>query len=308
MPSTSDPVQAQVEALRRKLLDLSLRNRMLNYRPSKRLGLTVVGEDSFSVHRLLVEDGKRLSFVGKPDPPKGKPNPGLPGFDDAVALAEARRAAEEEMDAFLENAAMPVDQMDTKLTTDEFESVLQAKLRTIAREASLADDELGINTLFLALGQLEWREEDGKAYRAPLLYVPVALERQNTGAVRLSHTGGDVGDNLPLRAKLGEFNLKLPVYDDEKGLLEYFEELESTIRSRNDWQVLPNEICLGFFNYEKYAMYVDLGGDAWPEGRKPWQHGDLVSMLAGGYEPVESPVGDQTFVDDVRPVAACHEV
>jgi very-short-patch-repair endonuclease/DNA polymerase III delta prime subunit len=308
MPPTPEPARAQVESLRRKLLDLSLRNRMLNYKPSKRLGVTIVGEDSFNVHRILVEEGRRMSFVGKKDPPKGKPNPELSSFEDPVALAEARRAAEDEMDAFLENAAMPVDQMDTKLTTDDLESVLQPKLRAIQREAELANDELGINTLFLALGQLEWCDTDQKPLRAPLVYIPVTIDKQANGTVRLSHSGGDVGDNLPLRAKLAEFNLKLPELDDEQGLLAYFEQLESTIRSREDWRVMRNEICLGFFNYEKFTMYVDLGGEGWPEGRKPWDHPDLLAMLSGGYPLAESSIDDATFIDDVRSVRESHEV
>src|SRR4051794_38999052 len=75
---TSESTRAQVEALRRKLLDLSLRNRMLNYRPSKRLGITVMGEDAREVHRLLVTESKKLSFVGRPPPPPAAANAGPP--------------------------------------------------------------------------------------------------------------------------------------------------------------------------------------------------------------------------------------
>lgn len=307
---STDSVRVQVEALRRKLLDLSLRNRMLNYRPSKRLGITILGEDSFLLHRILVEDGKRLSFVGKPDPPKAPKEitSTLYGKDDAVKMAQYRKAAEDEMDAFLDNAAVPVDQLDTKLNTDEYVSELQAKLRTIAREAQLANDELGINTLFVTLGALEWSEGDERTYRAPLIFVPIRLEKQANGSMRLVHDGSDVGTNLPLRAKLAEFNLTLPELDEEKTLLDYFSEVESTIQGRSNWRVHYNEICLGFFNYEKYAMYVDLGGDAWPENQKPWQHADLVAMLGAGYSSPESRVDGETLLDEVRPVSAAHEV
>ena len=82
-------VRAQVEALRRKLLDLTLRNRMLNFRPSKRLGIAAVGEDSCEVLRILVEEGKKMAFVGKPDKVlRAAAGEVLPGFDDPVALAD----------------------------------------------------------------------------------------------------------------------------------------------------------------------------------------------------------------------------
>lgn len=307
--SSADSAKTQVEALRKKLLDLSLRNRMLNYKPSKRLGITISGEDSFQLHLILVEQGKKMSFVGQPDPPKAAAKvDDLFGREDDVAMAKHREAAEDELNAFLENAAVPVDQLDTKLNCEERESILQAKLRAIAREANLANEELGINTLFLTLGTLEWKEADGKVYQAPLLFVPVKLERQTNGSMRLLYDGSDVGSNLPLRAKLAEQNLKLPERDEDKSILDYFSQVESTIERRTDWHVERNAVCLGFFNYEKYAMYVDLGGENWPTTRKPWQHPDLIAMLGGGYVTPDSPIGDDTHLDAVRPVKVSREV
>jgi very-short-patch-repair endonuclease len=305
-----DSVRTQVEALRRKLLDLSLRNRMLNFRPSKRLGIAVVGEDPAQLHRILVEEGRKMSFLGKPDPPKRPPAPEQPGlYDDPVTAVALRQEAEDELNAYLEDPHATVSQTDTRLQTEEFVSVLEAKLRTIHREAELANEELGIDTLFLTLGMLEWCEPGSpRTCRAPLLFIPVKLERQANGAMRLVHAGGDVGDNLPLRAKLGEFNLSLPTYGDDLSVPDYFAAVRAAIRRREDWTVLADEVALGFFNYEKYAMYVDLGGEGWPEDRKPWLHPDLLAMLGSGYDAPDSPIHEGTFLDDVRPVAACHEV
>src|SRR5262249_17285269 len=152
-------VRPQIEALRQKLLELTLRNRMLNFRPSTRLGVTITGEDSAQVPRILVENARKMSFAGKPDPPKRStpaPQPGLP--DDPVSEARFRQEAIDELNASVEAPYAAVDQADTKLNTDELESIVQAKLRTISREANVANEELGIDTLFLTLGMLEWRE------------------------------------------------------------------------------------------------------------------------------------------------------
>lgn len=304
----SKDIRIQVEALRKKLLDLSLRNRMLNYRPSKRIGVSIVGEESRHLFSILVEENKKMTFVGKPERRSGAGEGSSWLFDDDVALEALREEAEEELDAYLKNPAWPVDVLDTKINTDEPESVLQAKLRTIAREAGLARDELGIHTLFLTLGILEWSENEGKTYQAPLLFVPVNLERQANGTIKLVYEGSDVGDNLPLRAKLAEFNLKLPEYDEDKLVDSYFAEVEATVRRMTGWRVIPDDVHLGFFNYEKYVMYMDLGGQLWPEGRKPWQHPELAALLGGGYEPVDSPIDERTHLDSVRPVRDAHEV
>ncbi len=281
---------------------------MLNYRPSKRIGITVLNESSAELLKLLVVEGKKMSFVGLPDPVRRARDGAVSAPDDDVAMEQFRRDAQDELDAYIKNPSLPIDVLDTKLNTDDRESVLQAKLRMIAREATTAREELGINTLFLTLGTVEWSETDERSYRAPLVFIPVVLEKQGNGSMRLIHDGSDVGSNLPLRAKFAEFNLKLPDLEDDKPISEYFSEIESTIRDRASWIVHRDEICLGFFNYEKYAMYVDLGGDAWPAERKPWLHADLVSMLGGGYGTPDSPIGDSTQLDSVRPVDKAREV
>jgi len=285
---------------------------MLNYRPSKRLGVSVIGEDSAHLYRMLVEEGKKMSFVGLPDPTSpSHVQPELmelPDHGDEVSLTLHRQEAEEELDSFLENPVLPVGQMDAKLRTTDIESVLQAKLRTILREATLANEELGINTLFLTLGSLAWCETGDKPLRAPLIYVPVNLEKQANGTIKLSYDGSDIGANLPLRSKMQEFNLILPELNEEKPLLEYFSELGSTIRIRENWQVLPNEVCLSFFNYEKYSMYVDLGGEGWGEIKKPWLNPDIISMLGGGYVSPDSKIGEDTHLDKARPLGRSFEV
>jgi len=285
---------------------------MLNYKPSKRLSIVFEGEDSQTLYSLLVDEGKRFSFTGKPDPVPTDPGAltgELNDYADDVSMSRFREDAIAELEGYLGHAAVPVDKADTKLATNEFESVLQAKLRTIRREANLANEELGVNTLFLTLGVLEWQESEARTCKAPLVFVPVRLDQLANGQVRLVHEGGDAGINLPLIAKLGEFNLKMPEWTDEKPLVTYFNEVVGTIRDRAGWRVLADEVHLGFFSYEKYSMYVDLGGDAWPNGKKPWQNADLAAMLGGlGYPRSESRVTESSQLDAVRGVADCHEV
>ena len=291
-------------------------------------------------HKTLVIDGKKMSFVGRPDPPPARARGGssvtpvvgdpeqekaLPGETDGEESPALLETAPEVTSALPqtegENAhaalggadgesgvSAPVRRGDTKLVTEEFETALNAKLRVIQREAQLAKEELGVNTLFLTLGALEWNETEARSYQAPLLYVPVSLERQANGAIRLTYDGSDVGDNLPLRAKMAEFNLALPEFNEELSLEEYLHEIAATVALRSGWTVHWDAICLGFFNYEKYAMYRDLGGDAWPEEKQPWQNSDVAAMLGAGYVSPDTSITEKTFLDDVRPLVECREV
>lgn len=303
----ADEVRKQIEAFRRKLLDLTMRNRMLNYRLSVRLGLEVVGESSIEVLRILVEESRPMTFTGQPDPPKRLTVDELRDVADEVAMAEYRARAEEELDAYLESPATPVEKLDRRLATKEYTSHLALKLRAIQREAHLAQEELGINTLFLTLGSLEWSGPDDRTFRAPLIYVPVKLEHRANGSLRLIHDGSDPGENLPLRHKLAELDIKLPDWDDEKPVYEFFNELTSTIKHKPEWRVHPDDIFLGFFNYEKFAMYMDLSGEHWPDDRKPWMDEDLKAMLGSGYVDIPDDLASGS-IDPVRPPEACHEV
>ena len=58
------------------------------------------------------------------------------------------------------------------------DTALQATLTEIYRKSRADQQEGGSNTLFLTLGSLLWRKRDrDKPYRAPLILVPVVLER-----------------------------------------------------------------------------------------------------------------------------------
>src|SRR4051812_45130343 len=74
MPDAADAVGARLEIDRKDLLDLSLRSPLLNYRPRVR-GLEIVGEVPPEVFRILVREGKAMTFLPAPvaepamDPP-----------------------------------------------------------------------------------------------------------------------------------------------------------------------------------------------------------------------------------------------
>jgi hypothetical protein len=83
-------------------------------------------------------------------------------------------------------------------------------MEKIANDAWLAEQEMGVSTLFLAFGFLEWYEADDsdkKAY-APLLLLPVKVERQKVRGKEIYY--------LSLREGAGEANLSLQKLLEEK--------------------------------------------------------------------------------------------
>lgn len=287
-------VRQRLEAARHNLLDTSLRNKLVNYRIPKAIGVEVVGEHPTEVFRILVTENKAMMFTGKPD----------------------RSEKEEEAILFENDSAdktPSVDIYDLKLNTNETKTRLQNRLLKTWRDAQSSLEEQGVNILFLALGMLEWYESDAsqELRRAPLILIPVLLERDRGSQFRIRYEGTEVGENLSLAAKLDlEFHLKLSSLPDADTLdvQAYFETIKQGIASLPRWRVDEQAIVLGFFSYAKYLMFKDLEGLQWPEQAKPWTHEILGALLDSGFDEDESGISEEDHLDQHRPIDTIHEV
>ena len=81
MEIQTDVVATRLETARRELLDLGLRNPLLNYRLLRSRGLEVVDELPAEVFRILVQDGRTMSF--------------LPALEDGAGDSEGQPEGEE---------------------------------------------------------------------------------------------------------------------------------------------------------------------------------------------------------------------
>ena len=212
-------VQEQLESLRQKLLDLTMRNRLLNYRESKARTIRVIDELPQEVYDILVLREKAMQF--KPDPEGG-------GND---TQAERRHDAQdpnpdpgdghtkEEESVLWElpqpDAGVASQHQDQFLQTIYQGDMLQKRLFYVYRKAKEVFEEQGYTVLFLALAYLKWREQPNTdPRRAPILLVPVELSRKGPGRpFRLNWTGEEIHGNISLCEKLSnDFNVLLPYF------------------------------------------------------------------------------------------------
>ncbi|MCP4653884.1 MAG: DUF4011 domain-containing protein, partial [bacterium] len=197
--SISIDVSATLERIRQKLLDLTLRNRLLNYTERAR-SIRIVDELPDAVFHDLVH--ARRGFEFRPTDAGGAIDlsPELP-----EAPADPEAVAPKHQDRFLQTTR-PANQ-------------LADRLRQLAAEARRAIEETGSNTLYLAFGFLDWIDKaGGKTVRAPLILLPATLKRtrvRRADTVRykyvLTSSEEDLEDNLCLAEKLLlDFGLVLP--------------------------------------------------------------------------------------------------
>ena len=309
-------VRNEIEKSRRDVLDLTLRNPLLNFRPTKRRGIEVVDERSRELFRILVRGERVMYFLpaaeGRTRTPNGHISPDAPddSLDDIPPELLALLA--EPADDPDETAARHTD---NKLQTALTLASLNVRLRESFRQARLSIEEQGVNILYLALGMLRWYESDTSTTerRAPLLLIPVQLARSSVREnFKLTWTKDEIEANLSLEAKLKQdFNVRLPEMPAEHDLdVEgYLTRVEKAVAKQPRWAVERNEVHLNFFSFSKLLIYKDLDPETWPEGSQPAEH-PLVQQLFGsdGFTQGPPDIGEDSHIDDHQGVAALHPV
>jgi very-short-patch-repair endonuclease len=289
-------VESQFELLRKKLIDTSLRNGMLNFKLPKGHGVQVRGEDPVQVHRTLVTDGKKMSFHGEPDAAIAGPN-GLLPLDNETTGSQS--------------APTNVDRTDLRLNTSHLRKDLDRRLLKTWRQSQELYEETGINVLYMTFGSLTWYEHESaaKPLIAPLVFVPVRLNRDELGRFKVEYDGGDMGDNLSLRVKLADdFGLKLPQFGDESTIDGYMVTVSAVCQAHGNWKVDPDAVTLSFFQFAKLVMYQDLDESLWPKSSPPTSHPDVQAMFLGNYSSAPKGPSEADHLDSVRPVGACAEI
>ena len=264
MPSEAslDRLGYRLENWRRNLIDLTRRNRLLNYRRTKVSTVEVVDEVPQQVLSQLF-NGERFKFDPKPEPEdrglfteKGKGGDRTPTQPSRFRTG---RAVE-----YSDTKDLPERHRDDRLQTMLSEAQLGKNLLNIYRRAKESMEEQGVNTLFLALGMLEWYDADhsDKCSRAPLVMVPVKLSRHSAAsAFVLSSADEDPILNPALVEKLRlDFGVELPEVPETMEELDLdllFKKIEDATTGFPRWR-LTSDVVLGLFSFQKFIMYRDL--------------------------------------------------
>lgn len=290
-PDDRTNLTAALNIARRDLLDLGMRNTLLNYRPLRSKGVEVIGEKPAEVYRLLVKEEKSLTFL-----------PGAAGGPLTSGTADRYRMAQPG-----DEANGTPRSRDLRLQTAYTSAQLQARLLATFHAARTSREEQGVNTLYLALGMLSWCEgEHSEEFcRAPLILIPVELERSDVhDRFRLKYTGEELGENVSLAEKLKQsFGIRtLPELPDADDLdvNDHFKKVQGCVRGRNGWTVDTEAIALGFFSFAKFLMYRDLDPTTWPAADAILGHGVLQALLTegGGFQPSSSNYREDCLLDE----------
>ena len=179
------------------------------------------------------------------------------GIDPSFDLPVEKDIRESHVDGDLQTLLLP-DEMERTLSSvaDQYRSSLQ---------------ETGVNTLYLALGYLEWYEATNSAtpLYAPLLLHPIEIERKLAGT-KYRYTIGSIYDESEVNITLSErlhqdFHRRLPDLADDDTPETYFEKVEHAVRDIPGWRVRRFAV-VGHFAFARLVMFKDLEESRWPAG------------------------------------------
>ncbi|MBG0809900.1 DUF3320 domain-containing protein [Methylosinus sp. H3A] len=242
----------RLESWKRSLLDLTLRNRLLNFKDGKTT-IAIECPDAAKLEDML-SAGSRFKLVSR--------TAVLDGSDGRDPALIVNRQNEDGRKRFVLEALGREE-----LHTNVAEADLEGRLTDLFRASRLAFEEGGANILYLCLGFLEWIPQDGAGpYRSPLLLVPVSLERKSVrSGFRLKLHEDEVRFNPTLlQMLLQDFELSMPELDGELprdgsgiDVAEVWRIVQRHVKSIKGWEVVE-QVVLSTLSFTKYLMWKDL--------------------------------------------------
>lgn len=233
----------------RKLLDLGLRNTLINMRLTRMVPLLI--PSIRDVEDALAGGG---DFSVLPRPADWQLNKEAVSFEIMHELGAMRHLIESEF-------------QNKRLRSILTEGELAYKIKELYRSSRAALEENGANALYLALGLLRWYEtpRSTKPRYAPLILLPVELVRRgaNRGyVIRLRDDEPQM--NITLLEKLSQdFGIGIsgldPLPQDEQGVdtRQVFAVMRKAVMGQQRWDVLESAY-LGIFSFSQFVMWNDI--------------------------------------------------
>lgn len=221
-------LEKKYEIWKNQLLDFGKRNRLINYKDTKRSSLIITSPSYEELWNILVENEESIEF---------------PPLDILSNDKEQLRISEEKYP--IKSNKMPRD--------------ILATIKNLRNKARLIESEQGINTLYLSFGFLKWKESPNSNFEllSPLVLVPVNLSIDSIFSPYILNAGeDDVLVNPTLNMKLqNDFGFQLPEFDGSN--LDHFFSSVNDAVSAQGWKVIT-EVSLSILSFMKINMYNDL--------------------------------------------------
>ncbi|WP_295154578.1 DUF4011 domain-containing protein, partial [uncultured Ruminococcus sp.] len=265
----------------RKLLDLSLRNSLLNFRPTSANVQLMADSLAALEDEIAADETFRI----------------MPAPNDMTLEVSDSKIYETENQRELIADIAAKEFKSKRLRTFMNESDLEKTMKKLHRLAKVSMEENGVNTIYLAMGFLRWYETDRseKPRYAPLVLVPVdIIRRVQDKSFSIRVRDEDTQVNITLLEMLRQsFGIDIqgldPVPEDESGvdLPLIFSIIRRGIMSRSRWDI-DEYAFIGQFSFNRFIMWNDIRNRADElaqnkvvasliSGKTEWEGSDITS-------------------------------
>ena len=249
------PMPRRVQQWKNALLDLGLRNRLINFTARSAIHLHL---DAGSVQQLEDDlNGHRQVAL--------RPSDAVP---DALKAQYGRTAAD-----LPEHLVHQFYAEQRAAYTDIGSDAYLSRLRSLAYKARTIQEETGANNLYLALGSLVW-ELDGRPLRSPLVLVPLVMKAGRGAAGLYQITGDEAGQSTPnyclLERLRQSFDLDVPGLEnpamDASGidLAAAFGAMRRALAEKGLPFHVEETADIAILQFAKYRLWKDID-DSWEQ-------------------------------------------
>jgi very-short-patch-repair endonuclease len=252
LSTTEKTPEGRVDHWKQQLLDLTLRNRLLNFKETKQTIPLLCPQPEHIEDELASDQTFKVL----------EQTPLIAGTDPRSLNLQSQQGDENPIIEHL-TRELHAKRLRSSLTEKE----LSRRLLELYRKVRMENEESGANTLFLALGYLEWKQnrDDDRSYRAPILLVPVKLHRKSVHAgFSLQRHDEDTLINVTLLELLKrDYELEVPGVnpppEDDSGVDVdgVFRRFQHAVRDMPGWEV-HKEVWLAPFSFSKFLLWKDL--------------------------------------------------
>ena len=231
----------------RRLLDLSLKNSLLNFKAEKNC-----------LHVVSANIDATFNGLSSHHP-----------FAVSEKLTENRRGAEAyPLFGSVKNLSplselLEVELKNRRLRTFATKEEVSDVLRYLMKKAKTAEEEAGANVIFAAFGFLKWYEKvDSEPKYAPLILCPAKIVKSKGGkgfSVQLTEDEMQVNTTL-LEFLLREFKIDIRGLDNIASgikISEIIAMVKMEILNMKGWDVI-DEVYLANFSFARFAMWNDI--------------------------------------------------
>lgn len=271
----------------RRLLDLSMKNTLLNFNPSK-MALKLVSASADKTLDALTEQDE-LVFA--------------PATAEVKAIAQKREYFGIGNDVKQMRELIDLENQSGIVRTYLEEPAMNELLGRLIRKNKESYEEVGAKILYLSMGFLKWYSRaDGAEHYAPLVLLPVQLKKSK-GASGYAITVTD--EEFSVNTTLLEF-LKQEYNIDIRGLGEAIQGLKlseilamvrvEVVKMRN-WEVI-DDVYVAAFSFSRYQMWNDLR-----QNITEFSHNPIIEALLDNSILVGGGLEETLKEDDFTPEA-----